>query len=105
MCYLSAQLTPAMAENRYKKSPHPRRGVSEGGNSEENPPPMRGRGERQSVSQCDSPVGECDASHINAEPLDATVGRTLAGGNFVRRTGFLGELSYSDSGHSAKSVH
>ena len=88
-----------------KKSPHPRRGVGEGGNSEENPPPMRGRGERQSVSQCDSSVSECDASHINAEPLDATVGRTLASGYGVRRTGFLGELSHTDSGHGAKSRH
>lgn len=79
--------------------------MSEGGDPEGNPPPMRGRGERQSVSQCDSPVGECDASHINTEPLDATVGRTLACGNFVRRTGFLGELSHTDSGHGAKSVH
>jgi len=67
--------------------------------------PMRGRGERQSVSQCDSPVSECDASDIHAEPLDATVGRTLASGYGVRRTGFLGELSYSDSGHGAESVH
>lgn len=50
VCCLSAHLTHAMAENRYKKSPHPRRGVSEGGDPEGNPPPMRGRGERQSVS-------------------------------------------------------